>query len=85
MPIVIGASAVLGYAMAQSANESQTWYAKAGAVAEEVTTTITVWPPPSGSLQVLSSIRTVTMMGTQRREVERYACKLEEARKGDLL
>ncbi|KAF4695163.1 (ABC) transporter [Perkinsus olseni] len=66
MPIVIGASAVLGYAMAQSANESQSWYARAGAVAEEV----------------LSSIRTVTMMGTQRREVERYACKLEEARKG---
>ncbi|KAF4666753.1 (ABC) transporter [Perkinsus chesapeaki] len=66
MPIVIGASAVLGYAMAQSANESQSWYARAGAVAEEV----------------LSSIRTVTMMGTQRREIERYASKLEEARKG---
>ncbi|KAF4666751.1 (ABC) transporter [Perkinsus chesapeaki] len=66
MPVVIAASAILGHAMAQSANESQTWYARAGAVAEEV----------------LSSIRTVTMMGTQKREVERYGKSLEEARKG---
>ncbi|KAF4704670.1 (ABC) transporter, partial [Perkinsus olseni] len=66
MPVVIAASAILGHAMAQSANESQSWYARAGAVAEEV----------------LSSIRTVTMMGTQKHEVTRYTNSLEEARKG---
>lgn len=82
MPVVIAASAILGHAMAQSANESQSWYARAGAIAEEVIYTWACGVVMVKAWQVLSSIRTVTMMGTQRHEVQRYTNSLEEARKG---
>ncbi|KAF4741051.1 (ABC) transporter, partial [Perkinsus olseni] len=68
MPVVIATSALLGMVMAQGVVETQSWYARAGAVAEEV----------------LSSIRTVTMFGTQQRENDRYGSCLAEAKKGGI-
>eukprot|EP00928_Gymnodinium_smaydae_P080986 TRINITY_DN64573_c0_g1_i2.p1 TRINITY_DN64573_c0_g1~~TRINITY_DN64573_c0_g1_i2.p1 ORF type:complete len:1276 (+),score=263.78 TRINITY_DN64573_c0_g1_i2:301-3828(+) len=65
VPIMAFGMVIVGQAMQDVANETQTWYAQAAAVVEES----------------LFALRTVVAFGNERRELDRYAHSVKEARK----
>ncbi|KAF4661336.1 (ABC) transporter [Perkinsus chesapeaki] len=68
MPLIMVSTALLGRDLAKKTSKSQTLYAKAGAIAEEV----------------LTSIRTVQAFGAEKRESKRYDDQLVLARDGGI-
>eukprot|EP00931_Biecheleriopsis_adriatica_P054704 TRINITY_DN32215_c0_g1_i1.p1 TRINITY_DN32215_c0_g1~~TRINITY_DN32215_c0_g1_i1.p1 ORF type:complete len:1281 (+),score=294.96 TRINITY_DN32215_c0_g1_i1:135-3977(+) len=66
LPAFIGSGVYIAWTIGAQTSETQSWYSKAGAVAEEG----------------LMAIRTVAAFGGEPREAERYYSNLNEARKG---